>query len=222
VAQLLAGAVCGAPPLPQRSPGLRCAQRLVPPFWSCHTLPRRLHVFSDEPEAQEAAAEAGASVSSLPKPEATADAVLHRTFGDAEQADVVLLHLSDECALERLRAVLEQADTPAVAHRLYCVLFLGTRERLLDVERAAEAGCAALPRHLAHLRPVQSHRTGLELDASRMLLCIHHLGGVVRRDCAQRASVQEVALGGARGLIPAREALAEVAYKCGRGSKYGA
>ena len=189
-----------------------------------HDTSARLHVFSDEPGAREAAVEAGASASSLPLPEATADVVLARALGSEseEHADVVLLHLSGECALQRLRAVLRQAGAPGVAHRIYCVLLLGLQERLSDVERAAEAARCALPQQLAHLRPVQSHRTGRELDASRVLLCIHTLPGVVRRDCAQRANAQEVALHGARGLIPVREALAEVAYKCGRGTKYGA
>jgi hypothetical protein len=54
------------------------------------------------------------------------------------------------------------------------------------------------------------------------LLCVHSLRGVVRRDEASYVGHAEFVARGARGTVLADDMLAELAFKLGRASKYGA
>ena len=215
--------------LTQRFPRLRCACRLhssrvLPPL----THRRRLHVLSDALAVRQAASAAGATCDSLPAPEALASSVLSRCLSVCETegeplADVVLLHLVGAGAAEQLRFVLERADAlPEISQRLYMVLLLAVGDSLADVERAAVQD---LPCDLVCLRPRQSYcslaRSEDAADSCRLLLCVHRMDGVVRRDGAQRASAAEAAALGARGMVSVRDVIAEVAYKCGSGAKFG-
>ncbi len=199
---------------------------------------RRVVLLSDDGSVRSAAQQAGAVAASLPPPGDLTEhvcALLHvaaagsapaAELGDA--ADVVVLHLSHgdpQSSAQRLQTLLKQLDAlPDAAAQLYMVLLLG-RGSSVDSPAAA-----ALPAHLAHLRPRQSFQprarsdgaAGDEAVQERALLCVHRLEACVRRDDASRVSAAEFVARGARGTILMDDILAEVAYKVGRAPKFGA
>jgi hypothetical protein len=136
-------------------------------------------------------------------------------------AELVLVHLGGNGKLSatRLCSLLASAGAADVAQRLYLVLLLSVDDALDDVERASGQ---ALNGSLARLRPPQSYGTCVDNAAGcRLLLAVHRLGGVVRRDRAKHATTVEVSACGARGLCHASALLAEVAHKIGKSSKFG-
>lgn len=183
-------------------------------------------MLSDSVGACAAASAAGATCEQLPaSPEALVSLVFAHALGLGEsewesEADAALLHLGSGSA-ESLEAILEHARLPNVAPRLYLVLLLAVDDSLEYVERSATAPLSELR---ARLRPPQSYSVGGGGDSStsRLLLAVHLLEGVVRRDDAQQATSAEVAACGARGLTHACHLLAEVACKIGKATKFGA